>query len=803
MRIEKVVIESINSLQGRFEIDLTGADFSEGLFAITGPSGSGKTTVLDAICLALYGKTPRIGRISSSQNEVMNKNAGACAAEVVFTARGRRYRASFSHKRARGKEPFGQPKREVLEYAGEEASVIASSITEADEAISEITGLNYGQFTRSIMLAQFQFAEFLQADTKEKVEILEQISDMGIYRQISAAVFARNKAEGQKLELIRAQQGALTVLEPDEEKQLTAELKTLDARIEAADALQKQFAFCRSALADIDKLGSDLKGFEKARAAADEAHSKQDAKHKKAQADSEAAEKAQRKLAGVLKEVRAIDQELRTADKGLGTLQREADDQKKIIVGKLSEAKDVFQKYMPDSSKQQMREMFNSGDVADIIRAQAQTELKTAQQRQQTLEKQTAAVLGGKTEAQWQQRSDLLRAALPVVRANRAIALAELERDTQRKQIEKLEKKEEAAQKEKTQVDEKLLFYQLQAKYGEERKKLEEGQPCPLCGATSHPGVSAQHSGEALQKHEAQQRALGKQISEIRGDVKAAQRTVDTLGETIKQQKSDLENAEKALAAGGWKLTDIGVDPVDDKAGEKIEAEQADIEKVLREAAKLRQSREAAGKEVLACTARMGDVNADALRVQHAKQEADAAQQRMSKKEEEIDTAQKARDALAQKRRALFGDQDADEQEKKAQDKTQAARDAAEAARSGLEAANRRAAQAVADIARTQQQIKNQQTALDEAYQKAVQALGEAPGEMLPAAQALGKSAQGSRDAISAARGGAGAAGSGGARAQGRAEKPARRQRAKQAQAARSQSQRSGAEKGVRDLGGS
>ena len=71
MRIEKVVIENINSLAGRFEVDFTDRGYSGGLFAIVGPSGAGKTTVLDAICLALYGKTPRIDRINESQDALM------------------------------------------------------------------------------------------------------------------------------------------------------------------------------------------------------------------------------------------------------------------------------------------------------------------------------------------------------------------------------------------------------------------------------------------------------------------------------------------------------------------------------------------------------------------------------------------------------------------------------------------------------------------------------------------------------------------------------------------------------------
>lgn len=82
MQILKLSFENINSLKGAWTIDFQAPDFRSGIFAIVGPTGSGKTTILDAICLALYGHTPRIGSITQNANEVMNRDSDSCPEQL-------------------------------------------------------------------------------------------------------------------------------------------------------------------------------------------------------------------------------------------------------------------------------------------------------------------------------------------------------------------------------------------------------------------------------------------------------------------------------------------------------------------------------------------------------------------------------------------------------------------------------------------------------------------------------------------------------------------------------------------------
>jgi len=226
MRILSVRFQNLNSLSGEWHIDFAHPDYSsDGLFAITGPTGSGKTTILDAICLGLYGRTPRLDKVTKSNNEIMSRQAGECFAEVTFETQKGRYRCHWSQHRAR-KRPAGelQPARHEISDVDSE-KVLESKINSVGEFIEKATGMDYERFTRSMLLAQGGFAAFLQASPDKRAPILEQITGTEIYSRISEKVHERHSIEREKLELLQAELKGILVLSEEEAGDLRFSLK--------------------------------------------------------------------------------------------------------------------------------------------------------------------------------------------------------------------------------------------------------------------------------------------------------------------------------------------------------------------------------------------------------------------------------------------------------------------------------------------------------------------------------------------------------------------------------------------------
>jgi exonuclease SbcC len=252
MRILRIRGCNLASLADAFEVDLEGGALGRtGLFAITGPTGAGKTTLLDAMCLALFGRTPRlenrggvaVGRADEPEKErlrsqdarsVMRRGAKAAYAEVVFEGREGRCRARWSVRRARPARgrALGTLQAETMEaWDDETGRPLAGRKTEVLDVIEARLGLGFDQFRRSVLLAQGDFAAFLDADEGERADLLEQMTGTEIYAELSRRAFQRDKEEVEGLEELGRDVERLRVMTSGEREQREAGRERLDAAL--------------------------------------------------------------------------------------------------------------------------------------------------------------------------------------------------------------------------------------------------------------------------------------------------------------------------------------------------------------------------------------------------------------------------------------------------------------------------------------------------------------------------------------------------------------------------------------------
>ncbi|MBI5368541.1 MAG: AAA family ATPase, partial [Planctomycetes bacterium] len=266
MKILAIRGKNLASLDGDFEVRLDRSPLADvGLFAITGPTGAGKSTLLDALCLALFDQAPRfdaagktriagvVGQslVADDKRNAVRRGATEARAEVEFVGRdGRRYRACWVVTDVGQRTNKGHLKGASLEVhdleTGQPLTGVSNN-TEIKAALVRLLGLTYGQFRRSALLAQGDFAAFLSATADERASLLEAMTGTEIYGELSLAAHERAGAERKRADALEAQRAAIPCLPPEARDQLTAEAArqeqaARDAQA-AAEIADKAFAW--------------------------------------------------------------------------------------------------------------------------------------------------------------------------------------------------------------------------------------------------------------------------------------------------------------------------------------------------------------------------------------------------------------------------------------------------------------------------------------------------------------------------------------------------------------------------------
>lgn len=611
MKILAIRGKNLASLAGEIEVDFRREPLaSAGLFAITGATGSGKSTLLDALCLALYNKTPRLDNApakgvalpdvrdqtlsAQDPRNLLRRGTAEGWAEVEFVGNdGLAHRARWSVRRARASATgtLQHPEMTLVELPGE--NPIGRGLKETLAAIELRLGLTFEQLTRSVLLAQNEFFTLLKTDDNERAELLETLTGTDVFSTISTRAFERAKSEQEALRRIEDQLAGEPPLDPEARARLETELAAaraevigceqrkgeLEAHRRWHEELAKTLAAEAAARGELEK-----KTAARQEAAPRRARSSRIETVQPARSRVEDVERTARSLASCQDTVRRaetalIDHAQTTVATmtALGEAREKTTAAEKVrnqAVPALERAQRLdtqLEELAPrlEGARQTLRE----AQIAERKARQgvAEADLGELAELEARLEAAICALEAFDPEALANIRADLetRRAALETARELwRKLEEGRSREGELRVRLGALEQSAAAAEKQLAEVEAQLpasIAARDQAEKSLEtvktacsdvaqglRHTLVEAEPCPVCGATEHPYTERDPQLQAALDR------LAQEIAERRSDLDAL--TAEQAGQRaaakshrdqIAQQKGELERLAQTLAAIG------------------------------------------------------------------------------------------------------------------------------------------------------------------------------------------------------------------------------------------------------------
>ena len=240
MKLLKIEICNIASIPYA-EIDFTQSPLAdESQFLIAGETGSGKSTILDAICLALYNKTPRMDIAGSAkfvQNEqelgagdtrvLMRNNTCEAWSKVTFIDNKEETLIAKWYCRRANNKLSGNLQKVIWTLSSQDETLICKGSNEMKLAIESRIGLTFGQFCRTSMLAQGEFTKFLKAKDDDKSDILEKLTGTDIYSDISKRIYTIASEKRADANIIYDSIQNIKILSEEEIAELNISIDTL------------------------------------------------------------------------------------------------------------------------------------------------------------------------------------------------------------------------------------------------------------------------------------------------------------------------------------------------------------------------------------------------------------------------------------------------------------------------------------------------------------------------------------------------------------------------------------------------
>ena len=520
MKILAIRGRNLASLEGDFEIDFTVEPLlSAGIFAISGPTGAGKSTLLDTMCLALFARTPRTDqakennvKLQDVSNEqlsqsdprfLLRRGTSSGFAEVDFMVlNGHRYRTRWSVARARDKENGRLQNPRLALYNLDKEEEEQGTRSDLQARIIDLIGLTFEQFTRSVLLAQNDFSTFLKAEQGEKASLLEKLTGTELYSAISRQIFERNARAKEAFDLIQTRIQGIELLTDEEENDLRIRLAGTEKELQRVEKAKAEQQALQEAVRSIeqqitirqrqqkeaaDKLVHATELLTVARHEYEkgvEEQQQSEARFKSLQQEILQARKLDIQLDAAIRDLSHSEQQLKNVTLRKGEAEKKyqaAILRQKLGMEEIARLTAWRERYKEkESIAEQLSALLLHLDAASAARSgveAANRSIETLRQEVVALNKQLAGLQqtsANKQQALKQAEEDY-RSLEEKLKAVDASALD--------KQIEKLRQEREQLLIEQARLEASGNIKDL-------RGRLQDGQPCPVCGSTHHPFVN-------------------------------------------------------------------------------------------------------------------------------------------------------------------------------------------------------------------------------------------------------------------------------------------------------------------------
>ena len=517
MKILAIRGRNLASLEGDFEIDFTVEPLlSAGIFAISGPTGAGKSTLLDTMCLALFARTPRTDqakennvKLQDVSNEqlsqsdprfLLRRGTSSGFAEVDFMAlNGHRYRTRWSVARARDKENGRLQNPRLALYNLDKEEEEQGTRSDLQARIIDLIGLTFEQFTRSVLLAQNDFSTFLKAEQGEKASLLEKLTGTELYSAISRQIFERNARAKEAFDLIQTRIQGIELLTDEEENDLRTRLAGTEKELQRVEKAKAEQQALQEAVRSIEQQIT-IRQRQQKEAADKLVHATElltVARHEyeKGVEEQQQSEARFKSLQQEILQARKLDIQLDTAIRDLS----HSEQQLKNVMLRKEEAAKKYQAAVlrrrqgaeeiarltawrerykkKERIAEQLSALLLHLDAASATRSGMEAAVRSIE----TLRQEMAAL--NKQLSDLQQTSANKQQALKRAEAdyrNLEEELKAVDAPALDKQIEKLRQEREQLLIEQARLEASGNIKDL-------RGRLQDGQPCPVCGSTHHP----------------------------------------------------------------------------------------------------------------------------------------------------------------------------------------------------------------------------------------------------------------------------------------------------------------------------